>query len=192
VKFLNEDGTVISEQTYHWGDAITVPDVPAKPADNTYTYSFAGWDKDVAATCGGNATYTATYQSAYIEYKVTFLHEDGTVVEEHVLHYGEPVVPPGNLNIPEGYVFKGWDKEVTACHGNATYTMMLEKMPTPGDLDGNEVVNTDDVFKLLLHVSMPNMFPVNGNADFTGDGVVTTDDVFRLLLHISLPDMFPL
>lgn len=192
VKFENEDGTVISEQTYHWGDTITVPADPVKPADNTYTYAFAGWDKTVETACSGNATYVASYKSTYIEYTVTFQHEDGTVIQQFTLHYGDPVTPPENPAVPDGYAFIGWDKNVTACEGNATYTAVLTKNAIPGDLDGNEEVNTDDVFKLLLHVSLPDMFPVNGNADFTNDGAITTDDVFRLLLHISLPDMFPL
>ena len=64
----------------------------------------------------------------------------------------------------------------------------------PGDIDGNETVNTEDVVALLLHISMPDMFelPEGVSADFTGDALVTTDDAVKLLLHISMPDMFPL
>lgn len=62
----------------------------------------------------------------------------------------------------------------------------------PGDIDGNGEVTTDDVVALLLHVSMPDLFPVGVPADFTGDSVVTTDDVIQLLLHVSMPDIFPL
>ena len=192
VKFLNEDGSVISEQTYHWGDEVTVPGDPSKPADNTYTYAFAGWDKEVSA-CAGDAVYTATYQEAYIEYTVTFQLKDGTVIKQYTLHYGDAVTAPENPAAPEGYLFAGWDKPITDCQGDVTYTAVFALRDyMPGDLDGNEEVNTDDVFKLLLHISLPDMFPVKGDVDFTGDGAVTTDDVFRLLLHISLPDMFPL
>ncbi len=62
----------------------------------------------------------------------------------------------------------------------------------PGDIDGNFVVNRDDVVQLLLHVSMPAAFPVAAPADFTGDGAVTRDDVVQLLLHVSMPGAFPL
>ncbi len=193
VKFQNEDGTVISEQTYHWGDAITVPADPTKAADNTYTYAFAGWDKAVEAACNGNVTYIATFESIYIEYTVTFQYEDGTVIQQYTLHYGDTVTVPEKPAAPDGYQFTGWDKEITVCQGNTTYTAVFALRDyKAGDLDGNDEVNTDDVFKLLMYISLPNMFPVKGEADFTGDGAVTTDDVFRLLLHISLPDMFPL
>ena len=62
----------------------------------------------------------------------------------------------------------------------------------PGDLDGNLEVNSDDVVQLLLHISMPDFFPIDADADYTGDGKVTSDDVVQLLLHISMPDLFPL
>ena len=39
---------------------------------------------------------------------------------------------------------------------------------------------------------MPDLFPIDQNADYTGDGKVTSDDVVQLLLHISMPDLFPL
>ena len=193
VKFQDENGQVISEQTYHWGDTVTIPADPAKPADNTYTYTFAGWDAEVAATCSGNAVYTATYQATYIEYTVTFQLADGTVIKQYTLHYGDAVEVPEAPVAPEDYLFTGWDKPVTICQGDAVYiAIFAPRQYAPGDLDGNEKVNTDDVFQLLLYISLPDMFPVKGDADFTGDNAVTTDDVFQLLLHISLPDMFPL
>ena len=63
---------------------------------------------------------------------------------------------------------------------------------TPGDIDGNDVVNRDDVIALLLHVSMPAAFPISIPVDYNGDGLVTRDDVIQLLLHVSMPDAFPL
>ena len=192
VTFQNEDGTVLSEQIYHWGDEITVPADPTKSADNTYTYAFAGWDKDVTV-CDGNAVYVATYTATYIEYTVTFQYEDGTVIAQNKLHYGDPVAAPETPAAPKGYQFVGWDKAITACQGEAIYTAVFApKDHIPGDLDGNEEVNSDDVVQLLLHISLPELFPIEVDADYTHDGAVTSDDVVQLLLHISLPDLFPL
>lgn len=61
-----------------------------------------------------------------------------------------------------------------------------------GDINGDTKVNSDDVIRLLLYVSMPSLFPIEAEADFTGEGDVTSDDVIRLLLHVSMPGMFPL
>ena len=66
VIFQNYDGTELSSTTYHYGDEVVVPETPSKPADNTYTYEFAGWDKEVIE-CAGDATYTATYHSVPVE-----------------------------------------------------------------------------------------------------------------------------
>ena len=62
----------------------------------------------------------------------------------------------------------------------------------PGDLDGNGQVNADDVVALLLYVSMPDVFTIQGNGDLDHSGAVNTDDVVMLLLHVSMPDTFPL
>ena len=125
VTFKNEDGTVLSTETYHYGDAVTVPTAPTKDADNTYTYTFKAWDAEVVA-CAGDATYTATYDSAYIDYTVIFKNEDGTVLSTNTYHYGDvvtaPTTPTKDADNTYTYTFKAWDAEVVACAGDATYT----------------------------------------------------------------------
>ena len=90
----------------------------------------------------------------------------------------------------------------TFCHGilpapshlyvNGTCTVCGDTIRIPGDLDSNNLVNRDDVIKLLLHVTMPGRFPIEGKADFTGDDKVNRDDVIKLLLHVTMPGRFPL
>ena len=189
VIFKDENGTVLSEQIYHWGDPVTIPAEPTKEANLAVTYEFAGWDAEVSAACSGNATYTATYRSVYIDYTVTFQYEDGTIFRQLILHYGDAVEMPDEPAAMDGFYFAGWDREITACRGNTVYTAVFL---VPGDVDGNGTTSTDDVIQLLLHVSMPDLFPLDINADYTSDGTVTTDDVVQLLLHVSMPDMFPL
>ena len=129
VRFLNEDGTVILKSTYHYGDDVVIPVAPAKAADETYTYKFAGWDKEVTSV-KGNADYTAIYESSYIDYTVRFLNEDGSVISEATYHYGDNVVVPANpakaADETYTYKFAGWDKEVTSVKGNADYTAVYE------------------------------------------------------------------
>ena len=130
VTFVDENGTVISTQTYHYGDEVEVPSNPTKAADNTYTYSFAGWDSEVTAVTG-NKTYTATYNRTYIEYTVTFVNEDGTVISTATYHYGDEIEAPADPTKASDntydYTFAGWDSEVGTCSGNMTFTATYTK-----------------------------------------------------------------
>lgn len=126
VVFKDYDGTILSSAYYNIGDVIVVPSDPTRAADKTYTYSFAGWDKSIGA-CSGNETFTATYASTFIEYKVVFKNHDGTVVSEESYHYDAVVAEPSDIPTKSSdniytYTFSGWDNTVTACKGDTVYT----------------------------------------------------------------------
>lgn len=61
VTFLDDDGTLIQKIEYAYGETITVPAEPVKPADDNYIYTFAGWNPEVSMICTGNAEYKAQY-----------------------------------------------------------------------------------------------------------------------------------
>ena len=130
VAFKDWNGAELSSNTYHWGEAVVAPAEPQRAADNTYTYAFAGWDKQVIA-CAGNATYTATYTAAYINYTVTFQNWDGTQLSQKTYHWGDKVTPPANpAKEKDGYyayTFAGWDKTVVNCAGDAVYQAVFTK-----------------------------------------------------------------
>ena len=166
VRFLNEDGSVITEETYHYGDDVVIPADPAKEADETYTYTFAGWDKDVTSV-RGNVDYTAVYTDEYNKYIVRFLDEDGTVILKATYHYGEDVVIPADpvkaADETYTYTFAGWDKEVTSVKGNvdytATYTEKLNRIP---EVEGDEdIVPDEDV----VPDKKPGINPGNNASD---------------------------
>lgn len=129
VTFLNYDGTVLSQTQYAYGDTVTQPEIPVKPADEAGEYVFVGWDKEVT-TCAGDATYTAVFELCVEKFTVTFLNYDGTVLSTAEYELGETVVQPETPVKPADeageYIFVGWDKEVTACDGDATYTAVFE------------------------------------------------------------------
>ena len=131
VIFKNWDGTVISTKTYGYGDTVTVPANPTKAADNTNTYTFTGWDKTVASTCAGDATYTAQFSATKISYTVIFKDHDGAVISTATYGYGDAITVPKDP-AREGYTFTGWDKTVaTICAGDATYTAVYVKEDLP-------------------------------------------------------------
>ena len=151
ITFKDWDNSIINTKTIHYGDVVTAPDTPTRNADNTYTYTFKGWDKEVVA-CAGDATYTATYNSTYIDYTVTFKNEDGSILSSDTYHYGESVVAPSTpskaANNTYAYTFAGWDSEVVACNGNKTYTatytpVYIEYTVVFKDWNGNEISSNE-------------------------------------------------
>ena len=141
VVFKNHDGSVISTQTYHFGDVVTAPQNPTKTADNTYTYTFAGWDKEIV-DCVANATYTASYTPTFIDYTVVFKASDGSVLSTKTYHYGDavsaPEAPTKGADDNYTYTFKAWDKEVVACVGDAVYTAVY----TSTKIESNDITET--------------------------------------------------
>lgn len=77
----NENGEDVTEtKTYHYADEIAVPEeYNLTYKDNTYTYTFKAWDKDILTHCIEDVTYTATYRKSYNYYNVTWLKEDNIV-----------------------------------------------------------------------------------------------------------------
>ena len=65
VTFRDWNGTELSSGSYQLGASVTAPKNPTRPADKTYTYTFAGWDSKVVA-CDGDKVYTATYTANLI------------------------------------------------------------------------------------------------------------------------------
>ena len=56
---------------------------------------------------------------------------------------------------------------------------------TPGDVDGNGKVDTDDAIYLLYYVMFGEEdYPVNQDCDFDGNGEVNTDDAIHLLYRV--------
>ena len=86
VTWKNWDGSIIYEESYRYGstpsfyDSEIKSDVPTRPDDDTYTYTFAGWDTPIN-TVSGNVTYTATYDSVYRIFNITYeTPENGRII----------------------------------------------------------------------------------------------------------------
>lgn len=123
ITWKDYDGSTIATQYVDYG---TVPSRtgPSRPSTAEYSYSFSGWNPSPSAVTGA-ATYTATYSATKRSYTVTWLQDDGTLIDTTTVEYGvvpthsDPVKPPDPSYT---YTFTGWSPTPSAVTGDATYT----------------------------------------------------------------------
>ncbi len=131
VIFQDEDGTVLESNSWYYGETpVYYGSEPTKEDNAEYSYYFAGWDKNIVPVTG-DATYTAVYSSERNQYTITFQDEDGTVLESNYWYYGETPMyygsePSKEDNAEYSYYFAGWDKDIVAVTGDATYTAVYD------------------------------------------------------------------
>jgi len=132
ITFVNEDGTVLQSSDIAYDETpVYNGEKPTKAPDEQYTYTFDKWSP-VIAKVAGNATYTATYTKTINKYKITFVNEDGTVLQSSEVEYGEtpkylgetPVKAP---NDKYNYIFAKWDSDIVKVTGDATYTATFKQ-----------------------------------------------------------------
>ena len=136
VTFKNWDGTVlqtgeVAENTL----PVYAGETPTKAADENYTYTFTGWDKEIVAATGA-VEYVAQFEATEIvvTYTVTFKNWDGEVlqtgeVEENTLPVYAGETPKRAADEDYTYTFKGWDKEIVVATGAVEYVAQYEATP---------------------------------------------------------------
>ena len=74
--------------------------------------------------------FTVSYEAEIVKATVTFKNYDGSVISQAQYAYGEAVEIPTPAQRPDdeagSYVFVGWDKDVTVCKRDTTYTAVFE------------------------------------------------------------------
>lgn len=134
VEFVNEDGTVLQTKEYHYGDDVMPPNTPSKKADETYTYEFKEWDKEITSV-SQNTVYKALYTPSYIDYLIEFVNYDGSIILSSTYHYNEwPVTPEDPQRMSNEmhiytYVFSGWNEPIIRVNGSKTYEAVYKKIP---------------------------------------------------------------
>lgn len=144
VTWKDWDGTTLATETKAYG---TTPSRsgPSRASTAQYSYTFAGWSPTPSAVTG-NAVYTAVYNQTLRSYPITWLQDDGTLIDTTTVAYGsipthaDPVKDP---DVDFTYVFAGWSPSVVAATGATTYTATYTAIPnhrTVGYYDGSEWV----------------------------------------------------
>ena len=140
VIFQDEDGTILSDTTYHYGDTIIPPADPTKAATAEYSYDFIGWD-GIVGTVTKDVVYTAEYRKIKNKYTVTWVNTDGTVLETDLevpygtipTYDGDTPIKPNPITAGENFI--GWSPNVTPVTGNITYTAVYSNTTEPTILE---------------------------------------------------------
>ena len=134
VTWVNYDGSVLETDTeVPYGTMPTYDGTtPVKTATDQYTYTFDGWTPTVDEVTG-DATYTAVYSETLNAYTVTWIDDDGTVLETDTeVPYGTTPTYDGTTPVKTAtdqytYTFDGWTPTVDEATGDATYTAVYSK-----------------------------------------------------------------
>ncbi|MBO5869072.1 MAG: dockerin type I repeat-containing protein [Oscillospiraceae bacterium] len=142
-----------------------------KVCEHQYAYAVT---KEPNCSTNGIGTYTCTLCNAcYVQ----------TIFSEG--HYFTGKTTPASL----------WEGEkvcYTCKYCKAAYTQYTGT-EVIGDIDANHKLNVDDVVALLLHISMPELYPMEPDrADLDRNGIPDVQDAVLLLLYISMPDLYPI
>lgn len=124
ITFLDEDGiTVLKTEQVEYGTTPTCND-PKKPSTETNSFLFNGWSPAVLPVTG-EATYTATYQMVDRLYEITFVDDDGNLIDVQYLNKSVVPTTPNTDRADDdefAYTFTSWDKSIVAVTADTTYT----------------------------------------------------------------------
>ncbi len=165
----------VGSMPFYDPDNNDVPVTPAKAGTNTETWTFTGWDPELAPVTG-DAEYTAQFVKETRFYTITWKNKDGEILETTKGEWGAtPAYPTVSLGTPtytDGshlYQFKGWSPEVSSINGDATYTAQYDQID-------NLVVNDNQTININAEVTTTTV-KVNGKLDISSGKALTTGDL---------------
>ncbi len=127
IKFVNYDGTELQSSSVAYGQwPVYSGETPTKELLQHHIYTFKGWSPAISYVTG-DQTYTAKYDETVERYTITFVNEDGTVLQTVRAIYGYPPtysagVPTKEATAQYTYTFKGWSPAISRVVGDKTYT----------------------------------------------------------------------
>lgn len=103
---------------------------PTKPSDAQYDYAFDGWNPNIGPI-SGDQTYNPVFTQTLRKYEITFVNDDGTVLQQTSVDYGTTPqytgpTPTKDATAQYTYTFSGWDREISPVTGEQTYTAQYE------------------------------------------------------------------
>lgn len=128
------------DQTFLWSDyflagseVVYNGQVPQRPEDEFYTYTFSGWDQSLS-NISDDTVYFAQYFKEHKEYKVSFVNYDYSELYvtyvahgNHAEYFGTLPTRPSDKGY--SYVFEGWDKPLTNITEDSTIKAIYKVIP---------------------------------------------------------------
>lgn len=125
IMYFHENGKMLGTETVPYGQSATQPYHPQKPQTEEHYYVFKGWNNDLSHI-EKDTMAKAVFEERQRSFVVRFFHEDGTLLKEENVLYGqvarEPESPVKQPDEVYHYIFDGWDttfdniKENTEVH----------------------------------------------------------------------------
>lgn len=152
-KFVNDDNSVLKEAK---GDYNTLPieptDIPAKQNSEAQSFTFKGWDKELAPLTS-DVTYIATYTSEDLTFTYKFLNGQ-KVVKEVTGKYGDEIVYPTtsitkSATAEFNYEFSGWDQDAKTLTADIVFNAVFNETKR-----SYKVKFTDDTGKTISEATL--------------------------------------
>lgn len=124
------NGETLLSKDYDYGSVPKYEDAtPTKPATKAYSYSFAGWEPEIAKVTEATS-YTAKFDSSLNKYMVVF-QNGAKVLQDSEIEYGKVPVyegetPKKTSTAKYDYSFSSWSPALTKVTDEATYTALFD------------------------------------------------------------------
>ena len=132
VTFKNGEEVLQSTEVEYGTTPEYKGETPTMQATAQFTYTFKGWDKEIAAVTG-DVTYAATFNQTVNQYAIT-LKNGETVLKTLTLDYGSTVEVPEDVKV-EGYEILGWEPEFETVTEDAEYVAIVARILKQADKD---------------------------------------------------------
>lgn len=127
ITFNDYNGSKIDSKSFNYGVTPSCSKTPTRSATAEWLYTHKGWTPALDVVTG-EATYKATYDSAKVQYKVTFMN-GSEVIDEQMVPYGSAAVAPTNVT-REGHKFVGWNVSFSRVTEALTVKALFEELVT--------------------------------------------------------------
>ena len=155
VQFLNGEN-VLQADSLEYGILPSYnATIPTKENSQAYSYSFKGWSPEISAVTS-DAIYTAVFDSTLNKYTVTFVDEDGSVLQAaQAYDYGTladsialPKAPEKPSSAETTYTFAGWTPEISDVTADVIYKATYSSTTNSYTIvfvNGGETLQSSDI-----------------------------------------------